>query len=147
MKQTRLLLLTLMCLLMSSASCLADDRPIPINQLPAYIKSFVMQAFPNTTILAADMEADNDGIEYEVYLKDGSEIKFDKKSNWEKVECRGGAVPATIVPEAITTYVRTHFPGETITQIERDGNKYEVELSNRLELKFDRNGRFLKIDR
>ena len=87
------------------------------------------------------------GIEYEVYLKDGSEIKFDKKSNWEKVECREGAVPATIVPEAITTYVRTHFPGETITQIERDGNKYEVELSNRLELKFDRNGRFLKIDR
>ena len=68
-------------------------------------------------------------------------------SNWEKVECRGGAVPTTIVPGAITTYVRTHFPGETITQIERDGNKYEVELSNRLELKFDRNGRFLKVDR
>lgn len=147
MKQSRLFLITLMCLLMSSASCFADDIPIPVSQLPGYVTTFVKKYFPNQTIQAAEKDAEFGGTEYEVYLNDGTKVKFDKRSNWKEVDCRAGAVPAAIVPKAIAAYVKANYPGQEITQIEFDDKKYEVELTNRLELKFDKKGRFLKIDR
>ena len=38
------------------------------------------------------------------------------------------------------------FPGEKITKIEKDSRKYEVELTNDVELKFDRKFNIREID-
>lgn len=147
MKQTRLFLLTLMSLLMISVSISADDQPIPVNQLPASVTTFAKKHFPKQTIQSAEKDAEFGGTEYEIYLSSGTKVKFNKRGNWDKVDCGASAVPATIVPAAISKYVKANYPGQKITKIERDGNKYEVELSNRTELKFDSKGRFLKVDR
>ena len=47
---------------------------------------------------------------------------------------------------AILDLVRQHYAGQYIRKIERDRHGYEVKLTSGLELKFDRNGRFRKID-
>ena len=38
------------------------------------------------------------------------------------------------------------FPGEKITKIDRDSREYEVELSNDVDLKFDKKGQLKEVD-
>ena len=46
----------------------------------------------------------------------------------------------------IKKQVNEMFPGEKITKIEKDSRKYEVELTNDVELKFDRKFNIREID-
>ena len=84
--------------------------------------------------------------EVTVVLKDGTEIEFDADGSWESVDCGASAVPASVVPKAIATYVKNNYRGAKIVEIEVDRKGYDVKLSTGLELKFDRAGKFLRID-
>ncbi len=85
--------------------------------------------------------------EYEVVLTDGSEIQFDSKGNWRDVEAaRGKVVPRAFIPQPISTYVANNQKGATIVGISREGKGYEVELSNGVDMKFDKNGSFKRYD-
>ena len=75
-------------------------------------------------------------MEYEVDLKSGAEVDFQENGDWKEVKAaRGNAVPAAIIPTAITKYVSTNFKGQSIVEISRKRGGYEVELSNGTELK------------
>lgn len=85
--------------------------------------------------------------EYEVVLTDGTEITFDRNGNWESVEIGSrGNIPAAFVPAPISQYVKKTQKGAKIVGIDRESSGYEVELSNGIEMKFDKNGRFLRYD-
>ena len=56
------------------------------------------------------------------------------------------AVPAALIPTAIAQYVKTNFPNNIITKIEKKYNGYDIELETDLELKFDKSGKFLYAD-
>lgn len=97
MKQTRFLLLAVLCLLVASVAK-ADDTPIPVGQLPAAAKTFVQANFPAKKIIYAEKDWNS----YECRLNDGTKIEFNKKGAWKKVDCQGmTAVPAAIVPTAM----------------------------------------------
>jgi hypothetical protein len=55
-------------------------------------------------------------------------------------------VPAKIVPAKISKYVHKNYPNVLIKEIQKERRKYEVSLSNGLDLDFNLNGKFLKID-
>ena len=55
------------------------------------------------------------GTKYEVMLNDGAKIEFDKKGNWDNVDCETYAVPTALVPASITRYVKANFPGSFST--------------------------------
>lgn len=141
MTQKRLFLAALMCVIMS-ATTFASDRVIAVNQLPAAAQTFVDQTFPGANIMYAEID---DG-KYEVHLNDGTEINFDRKGNWDKVDCKLKAVPAHLIPAAIASNVETQFSGTVITKIDKERNGYEIELSNGLDLKFNRQGLLIEID-
>lgn len=85
--------------------------------------------------------------EYDVILTDGSEITFDSKGNWKDIEVRqNSSVPAKLVPDAISGYVKQNQKKAHITGIERKRSGYEVELSNGVEMKFNADGKFLRYD-
>lgn len=85
--------------------------------------------------------------EYEVVLTDGSEISFDRNGNWKNVEVAvNGKIPAAFIPSAISNYVKKTQKGLSIVGIEKDRKGYEVQLSNGIEMKFDKQGKFLKFD-
>ena len=63
-----------------------------------------------------------------------------------KKDCRRSSVPAAIVPAQITKYVNDNYPDAKILQIERDKVDYELQLSNRLELTFDKKCNIIDID-
>ena len=55
-------------------------------------------------------------------------------------------VPAAIVPAAIQQYVSAHFRGQVITKVDKERHGYDIELSNGMDLKFNRGGAFMGID-
>ena len=62
------------------------------------------------------------------------------------MDCNYSAVPANLVPANIATYVKSNFPGATIVKIDKERYGYDIELSNDLELKFNKNGKMLRVD-
>jgi len=143
MKQMKSFLFMLLGLFVANVA-LADDTPIPVNQLPAAAKTFVKNNFKGKTIASAE----KDGTTYECRLDDGTKIEFNRNGVWDKVESESNAaVPAKLVPRSIQQYVKAHYADCVITKIDKERYGYEVELSNDVDLKFNKKGKFLGIDR
>ncbi len=146
MKRIQLFFLALVCFMGQSLICCADDKPIPVEQLPEAAKTFIKKHFPTQAISYAAKDAEISGATYEVRLNDGTEIDFDRKGNWDKVDCKLKAVPAAIVPAAIVSYVSAKFPDQQIVKIDKERGGHEIELTNDLELKFNKRGALIGMD-
>ena len=102
---------------------------------------------PNVKIAtSAKMEREFLERTYEVVLADGTKLEFTCDGNWKEVDCRYDEVPAVIIPAAIKEYVTNNYPNEKILKIERDRGYYELKLSNRYELTFNKNYMIVDID-
>ena len=145
MKKVKLIVAALACL-MISAVCFADGKFIPVDQLPQPVKTFVQTNFPEQSIIYAELETDAAGTTYEVKLNDGTELDFDKKGNWEKIDCKMVAVPAAFIPQEIAAFVKNSYPGALIVKIKKDRIGWEAETSNGLELKFNKKFQLVAID-
>ena len=145
MKITRFLLTALVAL-STAVICFADDRPIPVKNLPAAAKVFVKESFPGNDIVYAQSDVEMQKTEYEARLSDGSKVEFDEQGNWKEVDCHFKAVPAALVPQAITGYVQEKFPGVAVTRISKKWYGFEVELQGDLDLRFDNDGAFIGYD-
>ncbi|MBD5337098.1 MAG: hypothetical protein HDR95_07300 [Bacteroides sp.] len=85
--------------------------------------------------------------EYEVILNDGTEVTFDNKGNWKDIEMNSKtSVPTKFVPESVVSYVKQFHPKAVITGIEKERSGYSVELSNGVDMKFNKDGKFVKYD-
>ena len=140
MKKMKCLFVAMTCL-MVSVSC-GVDKVISAEQLPALVSTFVQSNFSGKKIIYAE----KDGRSLECRLDDGTKMEFNKKGEWTKVDCHTTAVPEGIVPAVIKNYVKSNFPTASITQIEKERRGYDVELSNKLDLKFSPEGALLKMD-
>ena len=128
-------------------SAMADnDRVINKSQLPAPAQQFLNEHFAGVDLTYAKEERDIFKHSYEVRLADGSKLEFSSKGNWEEVDCQSGEVPSAIIPQPIKEYVEKNHAGAKVLLIEKNRKDYEVKLSNRLELKFDKNFNIYDID-
>lgn len=85
--------------------------------------------------------------EYEVILTDGTEVTFDRNGEWDNIETsNSAAVPSAFVPKAIQSYVNQNQAGARIVGIDKERHGYDVELSNGVEMKFNKQGQFLRYD-
>lgn len=85
--------------------------------------------------------------DYEAVLTDGTEISFDRNGNWDNIEVGNAhSVPAAFIPKAVQEYVGRNQQGTRIVGIDKERHGYDVELSNGVELKFDKVGNFLRYD-
>lgn len=141
MKQIKFFLAAIMCILVSNVA-MADDTPIPVEQLPAAAKTFVQTNFQGKRIIYAEKDWNS----YECRLDDGTKIEFNRKGTWKKVDCHMVAVPAAIIPAPIQQYVETSFPGNIITKIDKERYGYDIELSNDIDLKFNYQGMIIGMD-
>ncbi len=123
-----------------------NDRVINKENLPASSQQFINTHFGNNKISFVKEERDFLDKSYEVVFTDGTKLEFSRNGEWREVDCRYSEVPAAVVPEAIRNYVANKFAGEKVLQIDHERNEYEVRLSNRLELTFDKNFNIIDID-
>lgn len=129
-----------------AAAAALTDRPIAVDELPAAAQKFICTHFASSEVLYAKVDDglfDND---YKVVFADGASVEFASNGEWKEVKCRQCAVPASVVPQAIREQVVKQFPKAVIESIDRDRRGYDVELSNGLDLKFDRQMNLIEID-
>lgn len=129
-----------------STAFAGNDRPISLDRLPAAAQTFLKSHFAELTFAYAVEDPQFIGSEYEVTYTDRTEVEFDSDGAWTSVERKYAAVPADIVPEQIKGYVAKTFPNQTICKIERKRYSWEIELSNGLEIEFDKQFNVTDID-
>ena len=143
----KLLTLVLTLFLFGNFTVKADkDYVITKDQLPEKALSFINTHFAFAKISYVKEERDFFSRNYEVDFADGAKVEFVRNGKWIDIDCRYTEVPASAIPNAISSYVRKHFPEEKILKIERERNGYEVKLTNKLELTFDKNFNIRNID-
>ncbi len=123
-----------------------NDKLINKSELPVKTQQFLDNNFANVKITYAKLERDLFERSYEVVLADGTKLEFTYQGDWKDVDCRYEEVPAAIVPQPIKEYVSSNYPNEKILKIERDRGYYELKLSNRYELTFNKDYKIVDID-
>ena len=143
----KVIVLFISVLTLSTFTVQADnERPITIDKLPQKAQQFIKQHFSDAAVAYVIKERDFLKTKYEVVFTNRSKIEFHENGEWKEVDCKHAKVPEVIVPEAIATFVTTHYPTVSIVQIDRDSRDYEINLSNGLELTFDLKFNLIDID-
>ena len=130
--------LILVALVLAVATVTADDKIVSAEKLPQKAKDFIAANFAGKTV----QYVEKDFNEYEVQLSDRAEITFKGNGEWENVKSYEG-LPASILPATVGTYLTSNFADAKIVEVEKDWNRIEVKLSSRLEVYFDKDGKFL----
>lgn len=118
-----------------------------VNKLPAKARQVVKENFSASEISYIKIENERFRSKtYEVTFTDGSEIEFDKKGEWQEIDCKKKEVPSFFILPLIKQYIEQNFKGQFIVKIEKIRRGYEVELNNDLDLLFDVKGVFYGID-
>ena len=126
-------------------ACVAEDRPVVSDQLPAPAKEFLNVNYPGEKISYAVVDDDLIRPDYTVRLANGVEIQFDNSGALEKISARIG-VPESVIPVQISDYVKSNYPEAVIIEYEIGRREYDVELSNGLDLKFNGKFRIIGLD-
>lgn len=126
------------------ASC-EKEKVVSENDIPANSKNYITTHFPDQKITQAIKEIDDLRTTYIVYLDNSVKLEFNKSGEIRKIE-GNSELPDSVIPSQILTYVESNYPSEYIKKWELDDNRQEVKLSNGLDLEFDKNGNFLRID-
>lgn len=145
MKKLILILTAILCtgIYASARSPYTHDAAV----LPPAARQFLAKHFKGKVSLVKTDKTLGMVDDYEVIMTTGTEVQFDRQGNWENVETSASSqVPPSIVPKPIADYVKSTHKGARIVGIERNKTNYEVELSNGLDLKFNKAGQFLKYD-
>lgn len=147
MKKVILNAVVVMLAVFTMTSC-DKEQNIQPGDLPSAASTFLSTYFSDLSISHAKKEKDGlFGREYTVYLEDGTEIDFDKNGNWIDVDGAGNnPIPTGFILESIVAYVAEKYPSADITAIERNRTGFEVELTNGMDLEFDKNGNFTRVD-
>lgn len=123
-----------------------NDKIITVSNLPETAQQFLKKNFKNAKIAIVKKENKLIKNDYEVTFANGNKIEFDSEGNWEEIDCKATAVPASAVPAKITQHVKANYPQAKILQIDKKRNGYEVKLSNRMELEFNKSFQLTDID-
>ena len=123
-----------------------NNKPIKVTELPAKAQTVLSQHFNNQKVAFASIESGIIDKNYDVVMQNGTKLEFDKKGNVKEIDCKQGAVPKKLIPQAIYTYLQENHSGQTVRKIEFNKNEYEVELSNGLDITFNKHFQVIDID-
>jgi len=135
--------------LRTDGSCEKESSSIGIAEFPGNSATFLSDHFAGA--MPVHLKKKNEGkkgTEYTAYLDNGVKVKFDNNGDWKEVEAaRGETIPTSFILQKIVDYVSANYAGLQINSIEKERFGFEVKLTSRLELEFNTNGDFLRIDR
>ena len=135
----KILVIILAVLSLGVVTAKADnDRVITKEALPAKAQQFISKHFATSKVSSIKEDRDFFDRNYEIVFADGAKVEFGRSGEWVDVDCRYTSVPEAIVPNAIREYVKKNFSDTKIVEVERKRGNYEVKLSNKLELVFDK---------
>jgi hypothetical protein len=127
-------------------SCRDDVVTRDVAQLPEPARQFVQSNFSQHHISYIKIDRELFSTEYKVVLTNGDELEFDSDGEWKEVECKRTAVPVRFLPDAVKLYLNQNFATDSVEKVKRTSRNIEVELGNGLEVIFDTEGNFKRMD-
>ena len=135
----RILMIAICCMVSCNMAANAgNDKPISVNALPAKAQTLLNNHFNSQKVMLATIESGVVSRSYDGVLQNGTKLEFDKKGNLTEINCKQGIVPALLIPQAIKNYLKDNYAGQSVKKIEMNKNEYEVELTNGLDLTFNK---------
>ena len=131
---------------LTMASC-ADDKVVNQNDTPQEVQSNVSAQFPDKRVVQITADAEGiGGKNYTVIFEDNTKAEY--AANGELQEAKSATqLPDAIIPQGILTYVKSNYQNNFITEINlEDKNSKDVKLNSGLELEFDGNYNFMRIE-
>ncbi|MEI2759909.1 MAG: PepSY-like domain-containing protein [Bacteroidia bacterium] len=126
-----------------SLSLKAQEKIIPVAQIPEQVKLLVSQHFENIKIISAKQEKELLNKELEIILSNHTSLTFDKNNSLTEIESNHG-IPTKLLNDTIVELVHNNYPNQKITSWEKTKLGQKVELDNDVDLFFDHNGNFLR---
>ena len=114
------------------------------QDIPVGAQEFIKEYFPKSSVVLVEIDNDDEGREYCVWINDGTKVEFDLQGEWKRVSRNKTGVPAKLVPTAIRDYVKTNYPGNIISKFSKKAYGYKIELSDDMDLRFDPQGNFIE---
>ena len=148
MKRIMRILMIAICCMMSFniVANAGNDKPINVNELPAKAQTLLSKHFKGQKVMLATIESGVVSRSYDVVLRNGTKLEFDKKGNLTEIDCKQSIVPSQLIPQPIKTYLKENYRGEAVRKIEWNKKEYEVELTNGIDLTFNKHFQLIDID-
>ncbi len=143
MKRKIILGLSLFGFILSASA----QKKIEVAELPKPAKEFLQKHFNNTTIDVVKKDAEHGEKGYEVKLKDGTEVEFWKDGSYREVDGGDKPIPTAFIPQSVKDYVAKNHPNEKITHIDYGHKDLDVDLTNKIDLEFTKDGKILKDEK
>ena len=125
-----------------------NEKPIKVIEMPVKAQRFIQTFFSAHSIALAKMDTEFLSRNYDVIFTNGDKVEFDKQGRWTNIDCEHSMVPTAVIPQAIKDYVQKQYPNAKILKMEMTDRKgYDVELSNDVEIEFDKKFNVIDIDR
>lgn len=143
----RILMIAICCMMSFNIVANAgNDKPINVNELPAKAQTLLSKHFKGQKVMLATIESGVVSRSYDVVLRNGTKLEFDKKGNLTEIDCKQGIVPSQLIPQPIKNYLKENYPAQAVKKIEVNKKEYEVELTNRIDLTFNKHFQLIDID-
>lgn len=138
-------LITMAIAILFSVNVNAQDKVIGESQLPDAAKTYLKKHFSDAPVMQVTLDKDFFSKSYEVILRDNIKIEFDSDGKVKEID--GNAkLPNSVIPANILAYVQKNYPQNHITDWELESRKQQVSLDNGMDLEFNLQGQFLRID-
>lgn len=143
----RIVMIAIFCMMSFNIVANAgNDKPINVNELPAKAQTLLSKHFKGQKVMLATIESGVVSRSYDVVLRNGTKLEFDKKGNLTEIDCKQGIVPSQLIPQPIKNYLKKNYRGEAVRKIELNKKEYEVELTNGIDLTFNKHFQLIDID-
>jgi len=130
-------------LLIATISASAQKK-IEVTELPKPAQEFLEKYFSYTLVEKVQKDPEHGEKGYEVKLKDGTEVEFWKDGSYREVDGGDNPIPTNFIPDNIKAYVAKNHPNEKITHIDYGHKDLDVDLTNKIDLEFTKDGKILK---
>ena len=136
--------ITFAAVLLGFAISANAQKKIAVTELPQPAQDFLKEHFSKITIHIAKKDAEHGEKGYEVKLKDGTEVEFWKDGSYREVDGGDKPIPTAFIPASVKEYVAKNYPNEKITHIDYGHKDLDVDLTNKIDLEFTKEGKFIK---
>jgi len=134
-----------------------ERQVLGVADFPTDIRSYVASEFSGFAVDSISLITADVVSYYVVILRSNDKLLFDSSFSFicgvgDFISQEGDDdyddeyIDIADLPQSIIDYVAANYPNETIVKAELDDGEYEIELSNDVELYFDLEGNFLRVD-
>lgn len=122
-----------------------SDSESFLYNIPSEIQAYVDQHFPDQSVIQARLDLEGTESNYELLLDNFIKLEFNVEKAVVEIDSNV-KLPDSVIPANILAYITSNYKDYYITCWELKSGHQQIELNNQVELDFDLEGQFLRLD-